>query len=83
MSVELTNKDAGSINPYHMKDGQLGIITYNPFGKMHEGAVVQKYGGSLIMIGYNYGGTWSQLDESMGLRVRLLKKGETITVVDN
>lgn len=82
MGVSLTTKD-NAINPFHMKDGQLGVITYNPFGESYVGAVVQKYGKFLILVGYNSGGTWSQLDEGMQLRVRLLENGETITVTGN
>ena len=83
MSVALTSNQADVINPYYMQDGQLGVIVTNPMGKAYEGMVVQKYGLKLITVGYPIGGTWSTLNEAVTMRVRLLKAGDTITVVDN
>ena len=83
MSVELTSNPVDVVNPYHMKDGQLGVMGFNPMGDRYIGKVVQKYGKTLICIGYPAGGTWSVLDEGNTMRVRLLKAGDTITVVDN
>ena len=83
MSVELTNKDDGLTNPFYMTDGQLGVMVSGTVGRHYHGKVVQKYGKTLICVGYPIGGTWSVVTEESPIRVRLLKAGETITVVDN
>jgi hypothetical protein len=83
MSVELTNKDDGSISAFEMKDGQLGVIVSGTVGRHYQGKVVQKYDTKLICVGYHIGGTWGVVTENSPIRVRLLKAGETITVVDN
>lgn len=83
MSVALGMPDL-TIPATEMKDGQLGTIV----GGLHDGLVVQFIGASAIggsrlqPIGQVGGKGWCS-PISSSFRVRLLKAGETITVLSN
>lgn len=86
MSVKLTNQIIEDISVYEMKDGQIAVITKWGGSPYYIGRIVQRYGNNLITIGMDCGRTWPGLfneKPDSELRVRLLKPGETITIVKN
>ena len=86
MSVKLTNQNAVDISVYEMKDGQIAVITNWEYIPEYVGRIVQRYGNSLISIGMDCGKTWPGCFNEKpdnAYRVRLLKPGETITIVEN
>lgn len=86
MSVKLTNQIVEDISVYEMKDGQIAVITYWSGSPEYISRIVQRYGNSLITIGMKCGYVWTNLfdhEPDNAHRVRLLKPGETITIVEN
>ena len=86
MSVKLTNQIAEDISVFEMKDGQIAVITNWGDIPEYTGRIVQRYGNNLITIGMDCGRTWPGCFNEKpdnAYRVRLLKLGETITIVEN
>lgn len=86
MSVELVNKIDDSVPVIQLKDGQIAIIVKwsNP---EYNGRIVQRYNNDLITLGRPLGNCWINYfkDNISGSssRVRILKNGELIKVMDN
>ena len=69
----------------NMKDGELAeIISWGSYTEERKGIVIQRVEGKLIRIGKPVGKSWSAILNSnqTGCRVRLLKAGETIRLVE-
>ena len=86
MSVKLTNQIVEDISVFEMKDGQIAVITNWGGSSYYNGKVIQRYGSSLITIGMDCRNGWPMLYNGLpdsAYRVRLLKPGEAITIVEN
>ncbi len=84
MSVILNKETRLGTFPHEMKDGQLGEIVKTLSGN-YLGEVVQRVGDDLITIGKDSDQVWEGHCNSptTSVQVRILVKGETITVGDN
>lgn len=79
--VTLENSLGKTISAHQMNCGQLAVIAF-PYE--HEGKIVQRFQGKLIVIGresddsFPYG-----CETGSGIMVRLLRVDDTILVLDN
>lgn len=91
MSVKLVGKNKPcDIAIYDMEDGQIGQITEWGQDTHHISLIVQRFGCRLIVVGQESGahfsGVLGVIENYMltsNYRVRLLKSGEQIEIVDN
>ena len=77
------NKEKKVILMRDLKDGQIAVVLKNAecFSD-YEGKIVQRYGDEAVSIGEDYEKGWPNINSST-LKVRILKKGEILTIFDN
>ena len=62
-----------------LKDGQIAIVLKNDW---YEGKIVQRYGDDAVSIGGDFEKGWPNINSNT-LKVRILKKGEILTIFNN
>jgi hypothetical protein len=82
--VRLENNINDSIPLNDMKDGQIGVIVKWK-GDGYLGRIVQRHWNTLISVGMCSGKSWPNIfnDYSGELRIRLIRKDETLCVDNN
>ena len=84
MKCVATDSLPGDIPVNKMKDGELGEVTSWSDGDENVGQIVQRYDTRLIFLGQNSGHSWPWIFDATypDCRVRLIKVGETIKLVE-
>lgn len=81
IKVRIDAETPDLIHPSRMKDGSIGIIVHGPSDI--RGALLARHCGKLTVIGsetYGVDGWGSATDPAKDLMVRVLKKGERVTL---
>lgn len=79
--VTLKNElEQNIIEARDLKDGQIAVIVedYNNY----KGTVVQRYGHSMVAIGFGENEGWSDIKPNT-LKVRVLDEGELLVITNN
>jgi hypothetical protein len=79
--VELNKGVEGTIMAKDLKDGQLAVIVESYSN--YKGRIVQKYGDDLVAIGLPTDNGWTNGANVVTLAVRVLRDGETLTIINN